>query len=71
MQRSVIRANNASQKASKTRNRNEALDIVQDRIEAGTQKEKMEKKTLKTAKKEPTAGKGENGNSKVMASKGK
>jgi hypothetical protein len=72
MQRSVTRANNATQKASKTRNMNDALDAVQDQIKtlARTQKENMQKmKTLKTAKSELRSGKGKKGNLKTSASK--
>ena len=72
MQRSVTWANNATQKASKTRNINDALDTVQAQIEtlACTQKENTQKmKALKTVKSELRLGKGKKGNSKTSASK--
>jgi hypothetical protein len=63
-------------RVAKTRNRNEALDIVEDRIEtlAHVEKQNMKKMNahnLKTAKtrRELTEDKGEKGNSKIMASK--
>jgi hypothetical protein len=71
MQRSVTWANNATQKALKTRNINDALDTVQDQIKtlACTQKENMQKiKALKTAKSELRLGKGKKGNLKTSAS---